>query len=45
MVCVLYETISTLLVSDVKLPYQTMLATSTESVMLGVDPPTIMSSL
>ena len=31
-VCVLYEIISTVLVSDVKLPYQTMLAISTELV-------------
>ena len=44
--CVYY--ISTVLVSDVKPPYQTMLAISTESVpvqLLGVSPPTTMSSL
>ena len=47
-VCVLYETISTVLVSDVKQPYQMMLAISTESVpgqLSGVNPPTAMSSL
>ena len=45
-VCVLYETISTALVSDVKLHYQTMLAISTESVLpLAVNPPTIISLL
>ena len=47
-VCTIYETISTVLVSDVKRPYQTMLAISTESVpvqLSGVTPPTTMSSL
>ena len=44
--CVLYETISTVLVSDVKPPYQTMLAIFTESVLPpGETPPTIISSL
>ena len=47
-VCVLYETISTVLVSEVKPPYQTMLAISTESVPVQllscVSPPTTMSS-
>ena len=45
-VCVLYETVS---ISDVKPPYRTMLATSTESVpvqlLSGVSPPTTMNSL
>ena len=45
----LYETISTVLVSDVKSPSQTMLAISTESVPVksvsGVTPPTTMSPL
>ena len=45
-VCVLYETISTVLVPDVKPPYQTILAISTESVVPpGEPPPTTMSSL
>ena len=47
-VYVLYETICRVLVSDVKPPYQMMLAISTESVpvqLLGVKPPTTMSSL
>ena len=45
-VCVPYETISTVLVLDVKPPYQTMVAISTESVTPpGVPPPTIMTSL
>ena len=44
-VCVLYETISTVLVPDVKSPYQTMLAISTESVTSGVPPPTTISLL
>ena len=44
--CVLYETISTVLVSDVKLLYQMMLAISTELVFApAVTPPTAMSSL
>ena len=44
-VCVQYEAISTVLVSDVILSYQMMLAISTELVMLDVNPPTTMSSL
>ena len=44
-VCLLYETISTVLISDVKPPYQTMLPISIESVLPGVNPPTTMSSL
>ena len=37
--------ISTALISDVKLPYQAMLAISTELVISGVPPPTTISLL
>ena len=44
-VCVLDATISALLVSDVKPPYQMLLAISTALVISGVPPPTTMSLL
>ena len=42
----LFEAISTVIVSNVKPPHQTMVAISTESVMsFGICPPTTMSLL